>query len=89
MNIDEYSYLWDGTQSGWGLLKKDDTGYTIFDTENSVMLKIDDVNLQHVLCEKMLSSGVKIIEEVQPVSVEVIPSNKPAEVFFKKKVGSV
>ncbi len=84
MNIDEYSYLWDGTQSGWGLLKKDGTGYTIFDAENSVMLKIDDVNLQHTLCEKMLLSGVKIIEKIQPVSVEITPSSKQAEGFFKK-----
>ena len=84
MNIDEYSYLWDGTQSGWGLLKKDDNSYTIFDAKNSVMLKIDNADIQHALCEKMLLSGVNIIEDIKPISVEVTPSDKPVQGFFKK-----
>jgi hypothetical protein len=75
-NVQNYSYLWDGSQLGWVLLSAPDLagGYCIFNNLKSTLLHIDDETLNETLCKRMKESGCDIVDEFEsaPVDVEAV-----------------
>ena len=67
-SLDEYDYLWNGTQSGWVLLRSnagdEDAKYVVYNEQRSRMLLIEDSEVQRLVCEQLLSRGVKVLAEV-------------------------
>lgn len=76
-NIESYSYLWDGSQPGWVLLKAPalEVGYCIFNVSSSTMLHIDDEQLNTALCNSMIEAGCPMMDDlpVSTANVSVIP----------------
>jgi hypothetical protein len=61
-DIEKYSYLWDGTQSGWVLVKDaefPDETFIVNRTKGS-HLHIDDPILKKSVCVRMLDAGVSV-----------------------------
>jgi hypothetical protein len=74
-DVEKYKYLWDGSTPGWVLLKAPDLagGYCIFNELSSVLLHIDDDQLNLLLCQRMCERGCKAIDALPskgPLSVE-------------------
>jgi hypothetical protein len=63
--IEQYAYLWDGTQPGWVLLRAPELlgGFSIYNKLNKVLLHLDDEKTNLMLCEQMKSIGCEVIEE--------------------------
>jgi len=61
----KYSYLWDGSQTGWVLLAAPELpgNYCIFNKETSVLLKVARADLNLKLCERMRAAGCEVLEE--------------------------
>lgn len=66
--LDEYGYLWDGTQSGWVLVRcntdGEDAEYMVCNELKDRMLLIEDSELQRLVCERLLSLGVTVLEDL-------------------------
>lgn len=64
-DLEMYSYLWDGTQSGWKLAREKEFPDDIFiiNHENGTFLLVDDPSLKKRLLERMLRAGMEIEEE--------------------------
>jgi hypothetical protein len=77
-HIEAYSYLWDGSQPGWVLLKAPalESGYCIFNVSSSTLLHVDDEELNTALCNAMIEAGRPIIDDLpgQPANVGVSPA---------------
>ena len=66
MELSEYSYLWDGSEEGWCLLKSDDSDrMLIFNQSTSAALIVEIEDLKQKLCELMLANGAPIITEIE------------------------
>jgi len=55
INVEEYAYLWNGSEEGWVLLKAPNLpgGYSIFNRKSSILLHVDSEELNVLLCERM------------------------------------
>lgn len=67
MNVSEFSYLWDGSDSKWALLHvnannaEESPRYLVVDTENKQAKLIENDELQNAVVSKMLESDVRIV----------------------------
>jgi hypothetical protein len=61
-----YSYLWDGSQPGWVLLRDSDGGYCVYHKTNEVICLIESDDLNEVVCKKMLEEGCEILDDLPP-----------------------
>jgi hypothetical protein len=70
-----YSYLWDGSEPGWVLVKISDSksGYLPFNrqTSRAVCIEIDEDNL--AVCQRMRAAGCEIVESIMPRMATVTP----------------
>lgn len=62
--IEKYSYLWDGTQLGWKLIRETDFPDELFIVNREIgsHLHVDDPALKKMLCARMLDAGVEVEE---------------------------
>ncbi|MEH2157812.1 hypothetical protein [Nostoc sp.] len=66
-NLEEFSYLWDGLDSDWALLKfkaspsEKEPRYLIVNTKNKQGLIIEDDRLYQSLKQTMCEKGVRIV----------------------------
>ncbi|OCG38785.1 hypothetical protein A9G29_10365 [Gilliamella sp. Fer2-1] len=64
MNIDEFKYLWDGSEQGWCLLNLAEKGdapiYFIENAITHVALIIENDEIAQLVIEKMLKENVTI-----------------------------
>jgi hypothetical protein len=67
-----FSYLWDGSEPGWVLLKAPELtgGYCIFNETHPALLHIDDDELNDRLCRYMKQIGIKTIDSM-PIKGDV------------------
>ena len=74
MNIEEYAYLWNGSEEGWVLLKAPDLrgGYCIFNRRSSALLHIDDADLNMLLCERMRDAGCDVLDNLPKEMPEIV-----------------
>ncbi|MEH2237174.1 hypothetical protein [Nostoc sp.] len=69
-NLEEFSYLWDGLDSDWALLKfnaspsEKEPRYLIVNTKTKQGLLVDDDLLYQYLKETMLKKGVRILSNL-------------------------
>ncbi len=61
-NIEEFSYLWDESQSGWVALK-DVYENTIFNNETKSVLLVEDEDLNNRLAAMMIMNNCEVISE--------------------------
>jgi hypothetical protein len=70
VDISEYSYLWDGSESGWALLhfnsnqESEMPKYMVVNTENKSVLIIEDDPECYLVEKKMLEEGVRIVTKM-------------------------
>ena len=69
----EYRYLWDGTTTGWVLLKAPDLpgGYCVFHKTNRTLLHIESATVNEAICRKMKESGCEVLEDMPPGNAKV------------------
>ena len=64
----EYDYLWNGTQSGWVLVRcyadDQEAEYMVYNELKGKMLLIEDTEALRLVCERLKSSGVTVLEEI-------------------------
>jgi hypothetical protein len=81
-SMENYAYLWDGSQTGWALLTAPELegGYCIFNVANSTLLHIDDDVLNAALCQRMREAGREIIDDPvsQFIGVEALKPESPS-----------
>ncbi len=61
----EWSYLWDGSQEGWMLLKNPEGGFSIYNMAGHVLL-IESNETAKAVCQKLLEKGVPILDDLPP-----------------------
>lgn len=69
VNVDRYCRVWDGTETGWVLLRADEPpelSDVIYNTETRMMLVIEDDDLASQVRARMLAQGARVIEEIPP-----------------------
>jgi hypothetical protein len=70
IDVSEYSYLWDGSESGWTLLhfnsnqESEPPKYMVVNTENKSVLIIEDDPECYQVERKMLEEGVQIVTKM-------------------------
>ena len=77
-NIDHYSYLWNGSEPGWVLLKSPDLvgGYCVFNEVSSALLHIENGQLNMKVCQRMKEMGCKTIDAMpKPAPLSVKPKS--------------
>jgi hypothetical protein len=74
MNIEEYAYLWNGSEEDWVLLKAPDLrgGYCIFNRSSSALLHIESDDLNILLCERMRDAGCEILDNLPSEIPEIV-----------------
>jgi hypothetical protein len=74
MNIEEYAYLWNGSEEGWVLLKAPDLhgGYCIFNRSSSALLHVESDVLNILLCERMREAGCDILDSLPNETPEIV-----------------
>ena len=70
----EYSYLWDGSDPGWVLLKDPAGGDSVFHKTHSIALLIESDETHKAVCRRMQEGGCEILEEMPPGNPEVTAS---------------
>lgn len=62
--VEKYSYLWDGSQNGWKLIREADFPGELFivNRETGSLLHIDDPVLKAALSAQMLKAGIEVEE---------------------------
>ncbi len=58
--LESFSYLWDGSEPGWIVLK-DKYDYTIFNKETQMALLMEDEDLNNRLAAMMILSGCEVV----------------------------
>lgn len=73
-NLNRYSYLWDGSESGWVLLKSSDLfgGFCAFNEVSSALLLIDNEQLNMRVCQRMKEEGCD--------AIDAMPKSGPSDV---------
>jgi hypothetical protein len=66
--LEELSYLWDGSDPNWVLLRQDES-YMVFNKKGSVLL-IESSGLKAAACERMLNAGCEVITSLPNNSAE-------------------
>ena len=61
--LDSYSYLWDGSATGWVLVSVDDH-CSIFNEKTRMLLAIDDDSLHQEIVSKMRQRSVKVLDSI-------------------------
>jgi len=63
--LQEYSFLWDGSQPGWVLVKPEpgQCNYTIYNTETKMFLVIEISADYEWVCFEMLQRGVRVVDQ--------------------------
>ncbi|MBR6403678.1 MAG: hypothetical protein IKS48_09885 [Eubacterium sp.] len=56
--VNEYSYLWDGKESGWCVLK-DEFEYKIYNKDTHLTLNIEDEDLNNQVASMMIMKGME------------------------------
>ena len=72
-DLSEFSYLWAHDNGGWVLLKSDEMlgGYCIFNKRNMVLKHIQSDVLNMELCQKMLSEGCEVLEDLPSAPIVI------------------
>lgn len=75
-SLAELSYLWDGSDPGWVLLKAPDLqgGYCVFHKINRTLLLIERSSTNEAVCKKMKETGCEILEDLPPENDEATVS---------------
>lgn len=76
--LKRYSYLWNGSEPGWVLLKSPDLvgGCCVFNELRSALLHIEDEQVNLRICQHMKEMGCKEIDAMpKPGPVSVKPVN--------------
>lgn len=60
-DIEKYSFLWDGTEKNWAVLKGD-YEYTIYNTETEEVFGIRDEDLNNAVAAMMIMQGNEVID---------------------------
>ena len=75
LTLTEYDYLWNGTQSGWVLVRfkaiDEDSEYMVYNEQKGSLLLIEDSEVQRLVCERLLSLGVTVVEEVSKKEFDI------------------
>jgi hypothetical protein len=76
IDLQKFSYLWDGTNPGWVLLRAPNLrgGFCIYNKIGRSLLHVESSELNKVLCERLKEKGIEILEAVPPGEVVVKPS---------------
>ena len=75
-DLKKYSYLWDGTDPGWVLLRAPDlTGGLCIYNKRGAILHVESSELNQSLCQRLKQAGVEILDAVRPGEVAVRPKN--------------
>lgn len=63
--LSEYKYLWDGSESGWVLIKTPNNSgdYTVFNKFNRVFLHFDDPKIKEIICNEMIKRNCEQIDD--------------------------
>ena len=69
--LDEYSYLWDGTDTDWVLVPRDPelgsaASASIYNQRTRMMLLIEDDALAKALVDRMREAKVRVIDAIPP-----------------------
>jgi hypothetical protein len=74
INMEEYAYLWNGSEEGWVLLKAPGLpgGYCIFNRSSSGLLHIESDDLNILLCERMRDAGCDILDNLPRGTPEIV-----------------
>ena len=74
-DLNRYSYLWDGTQPGWVLLRAPELagGLCIYNKRGQALLHVESSDLNSALCEELRRRGAEILDHVLLGDVVVNP----------------
>jgi hypothetical protein len=80
INIEKYARLWNGSEEGWVLLKIPHSPgrYSIFNRKSSVFLRINNGDLNALLCERMRNAGCDILDDL-PVDMPEIVAERATD----------
>lgn len=72
----EYAFLWDGTESGWVVVKsaESSSGRYIFNLATRSMLLVEIDALNEELCDQMLRAGCALLEGIPEPELPWKPS---------------
>jgi hypothetical protein len=75
--IEEFKYLWDGTDPGWILVNDPSlrAGPCIFNKIGGRMLHVENAELKELLCMKLKEAGAEILDKLPP-GIVVVRSRK-------------
>lgn len=71
--IAEYAYLWDGSEKGWVVLEMEPNSPSVFNEEKGILLHIESSEVNQAVCAYMKKMGIKTINEVPVVDLEIEP----------------
>lgn len=76
MKIEEFGYLWDGTDPGWVLVNDPVVhgGASIYNKIGGCLLHVESAEFKELLCKKLREVGVEILNEFPPGTVVVKPA---------------
>lgn len=77
--IGKYSYLWDGSQTGWVIVDDAFHAPVIFNEDCGVMLHIDSAELKSALLTRMKQAGARIVSRAPVVPLVVIRGKPDSE----------
>ena len=63
MSLDEYRFLWDGTEPGWVLFLTGDT-YLPYNEETQMALVIEDDDELWQVTERMRAAGISAVRQL-------------------------
>jgi hypothetical protein len=64
--LDEFAYLWNGSQPDWVLLTAPGLlgGYCVFNSQERRLLHIDSDEFNAALCQRMKEAGCEVLKEL-------------------------
>ena len=78
-SLNDYEYLWNGTEAGWVLVRCEvvdsDMEYLIYNEQKSQMLLIEDSEVQRHACERLLSCGARVLSELPKKEFDIANLN--------------
>lgn len=79
-SIDDFVFLWDGSEPGWILLKLSgaESSYVVFNTESRVAMNFDDAEAHAAVTARMIERGCQVRtlgEDDRFLSQEWFPSS--------------
>jgi hypothetical protein len=76
-DLEKYSYLWDGSDPDWVLLRAPEVagGLCVYNKNGRALLLVESSDLNMALCEELKRNGVEILENPLPGQAVVKPRN--------------